>query len=309
MSVMKRLTGIVQAKANKILDKAEDPRDTLDLSYEKQLENLQKVKRGLAEVATAKKRIELQANQLQAQGNKLQDQAKQALTQGKEDLAREALARREGIQQQLTDLQTQHAQVDQQEQQLLTTSKRLQAQVEQFRTKKETLKASYTAAQAQVNIDEATSGISESMGDASLAMQRAQDKIASMQARAGALDELIASGAVADPLSGDDIQAELNKGSAGVGVDLELARLQAELASSAPAGELDSSNSGSPDGAASPAPPEPAATAPAAGDEAETGSETASGASEPIADAELVNDADATPVAPSGGEASPSGTE
>ncbi len=231
MSVMKRLSGIMQAKANKILDKAEDPRDTLDLSYEQQLENLQKVRRSVAEVATARKRIELQANQLQQQADKLQVQAKQALSQGQQDLAREALTRRAAIGEPLADLQTQHDQVAAQEEKLVATSQRLQTQVEAFRTKKETLKASYSAAQAQTNIGEAISGISESMGDAGLAMQRAQDKIAGMQARAGAIDELMASGALSDPNSqpSDDIQAQLDKISATSQVDDELARLQAEL--------------------------------------------------------------------------------
>ncbi len=75
----------------------EDPRDTLDLSYEKQLEQLQKVRRGVADVATARKRIELQAQGLQKQADKLQGQAKAALAQGNEDLAREALARRAAL--------------------------------------------------------------------------------------------------------------------------------------------------------------------------------------------------------------------
>jgi phage shock protein A len=253
MSVMKRLSGIMQAKANKLLDKAEDPRDTLDLSYEQQLENLQKLRRSVAEVATARKRIELQANQLQQQADKLQQQAKQALAQGQQDLAREALTRRAAIGEQLADLQTQHDQVAAQEEKLVATAQRVQAQVEAFRTKKETLKATYTAAQAQTNIGEAISGISESMGDAGLAMQRAQDKIASMQARAGAIDELMASGALSDPTSQptDDIQAQLDKLSASSEVDAEMARLQAELGGS-PAGQLPSAGGVPGAGAAAP---------------------------------------------------------
>ena len=104
MGVMKRMSGIFQAKTNKLLDKAEDPRESLDLSYQKQLESLQKVRRSVADVTTAKKRIELQATQLQGQADKLQRQAKAALTQGNEDLAREALARRAALADQLTDL-------------------------------------------------------------------------------------------------------------------------------------------------------------------------------------------------------------
>ncbi len=239
MGVFSRIAAIFQAKTNKVLNRVEDPRDTLDLSYEKQLESLTKVRRSVADVATARKRIELQAAQLHKQADKLQEQAKAALGQGNEPLAREALSRRAAIGEQLGELETQHAQVTEQQEKLVETSQRLQGQVEQFRTRKETLKASYTAAQAQTQVGEAISGISKSMGDAGGAMQRAQDKIASMQARAGAIDELLASGALNDldrPV--DDIQAQLDKVSAGTQVDSELAALKAELAASGPAAAL-----------------------------------------------------------------------
>ena len=231
MSVMKRLSGIVQAKANKALDKAENPADMLDLSYEKQMENLTKVRRALADVATARKRLELQATELQGQAQKLQDQAKQALGQGQEDLAREALARRATLADQLESLGTQHQQVEAQQQQLETTATRLQAQVDAFRTKKETLKASYTASKAQASIGEAVSGISESMTDAGMTLDRAQDKIAQMQARAGAIDELLDTGALPDALGGggDDIQKQLDATSKAGQVDAELAALKAQM--------------------------------------------------------------------------------
>jgi phage shock protein A len=236
MGVMKRLSGIVQAKANKVLDRAEDPRETLDLSYEKQLEQLTQVRRGLADVATARKRIELQAQQLQASAAKLQEQARQALGQNREDLAREFLGRRASIATQLQDMKTQHDQLVSQEERLVATTQQLQARVEAFRTQKETLKASYTAAQAQTKIGEAVSGISESMSDTGLAMERARDKIANMQARAGAVDELLSSGALED-LSGstDPLQAELDKGTRASQVELELEQLKSQLGAPAPA--------------------------------------------------------------------------
>jgi phage shock protein A len=234
MGVFQRLANIIRAKTNKLLDRAEDPRDTLDLSYEKQLENLQKVRRSVAEVATAKKRIEMQAAQLQQQGAKLQDQARQALGQNREDLAREALTRRSAIAAELTDLGTQHTQIAGQQEKLIETAQRLQSQVEVFRTRKETMKASYTAAEAQSKIGEAAAGISASMGDAGVALQRAQDKIAGMQARAGAIDELLASGALTDlTTSTDDIQAQLDKAASTTQVESELAQLKAELGTGA----------------------------------------------------------------------------
>lgn len=234
MSVMKRLSGIVQAKANKALDRAENPADMLDLTYEKQLDNLQKVRRALADVATAKKRLELQASELQSQADKLQAQAKQALAQNQEDLAREALTRRAAIGEQLESLGTQHQQVDAQVQQLTQTQQRLSAQIESFRTKKETMKATYQASKAEAGIGEAVSGISESMTDAGMTMQRAQDKIAQMQARAGAVDELVSSGALPDMTGtqGDDIDRQLNAASAQSEVDAQLAAMKAELSGS-----------------------------------------------------------------------------
>jgi phage shock protein A len=229
-SLSKRLAFVFRAKANKVLDRAEDPRETLDYSYQKQMEMLQKVRRGVADVATSRKRLELQMTQLQQSSDKLQTQAQQALGQNREDLAREALTRRSGLQTQVADLQAQHAQLQAEEEKLTAAAQRLAAKVESFRTRKETIKATYTAAEAQTRIGEAMSGIGEEMGDVGLAIQRAEDKTAQMQARGAAIDELIASGALDDASSlnaGDDISRELDALSSGTDVEAELARLKA----------------------------------------------------------------------------------
>jgi phage shock protein A len=235
MGVMKRVSLVFKAKANKALDKMEDPRETLDYSYQRQLELLTKVRRGVADVATSRKRVELQMNQLQQQANKLQDQARKALSMGREDLAREALTRKASAQSQLDELQVQYAQLQAEEEKLTVASQRLQAKVDAFRTRKETIKATYTAAEAQTRINEAFSGISEEMGDVGMAIQRAEDKTAQMQARAGAIDELMASGAL-DDVGGrrDDIQSELDMMSANSDVERELAMLKGELTAGAP---------------------------------------------------------------------------
>jgi phage shock protein A len=240
MSVMKRLSMIFKSKANRALDKMEDPRETLDYSYQRQLEMLQKVRRGVADVATSRKRLELQINQLEQQSTKLEEQGRKALQVGREDLAREALTRRSGLQGQLTDLRNQYATLQGEEEKLTLASQRLQAKVDSFRTRKETIKATYTAAEAQTKINEAFSGISEEMGDVGLAIQRAEDKTANMQARAGAIDELLASGAL-DDFSGprDDIQAELDSMGAATDVELEMQRLKGELGAGAPPKEID----------------------------------------------------------------------
>jgi phage shock protein A len=236
MSVMKRVSLIFRAKANKALDRMEDPRETLDYSYQQQVEMLTRVRRGVADVATSRKRVELQMNQLQKESDRRDGQARDALAKGREDLARAALQSKASLQGQLNDLQGQYSQLQEQEEKLTLASQRLQSKVDAFRTRKETIKATYTAAEAQTRINEAFSGISEEMGDVGLAIQRAEDKTAQMQARAGAIDELLASGALEDHVGGtpDAIQAELDQIGAGSDIDSELARMKGELTSNAP---------------------------------------------------------------------------
>ncbi|GAA3857401.1 PspA/IM30 family protein [Amycolatopsis tucumanensis] len=235
MSITKRLALLFRVKANKALDRAEDPREVLDYSYQRQTEMLAQVRRGLADVATSRKRLELQARQLQQAAGRLQNQATQAVQQGQEDLAREALTRRAAALSQIQELQPQHDALQAEEDKLSVAQQRLQAKVEAFRTRKETIKATYTAAEAQTKISEAVSGISEEMGDVGVAMQRAEDKTAQMQSRAQALDELMASGALEDAsapiVPRDGIQAALDSATgSGTDIDRELAQLKAAVA-------------------------------------------------------------------------------
>src|SRR6476646_4450604 len=233
MGIWQRTTMIFRSKANKALDRAEDPREMLDYSYPRQTELLSKVRRGVADVATSRKRVELQINQLEQQSTKLQDQAQKAIAMDREDLAREALTRKSGLTAQINDLKAQQAQLQGEEEKLTLAQQRLSAKVEAFRTRKETIKATYTAAEAQSKIGEAMSGIGEEMGDVGMAIQRAEDKTAQMQARAGAIDELIASGALDDASSlnrGDDISRELEAMSSQSEVETELAKLKASQA-------------------------------------------------------------------------------
>src|ERR1700753_2322992 len=236
MSVMKRVSLIFRAKADKALDKMEDPRETLDYSYKQQVEMLTRVRRGVADVATSRKRVELQMNSLQKEIAKRDNQARSALRAGRADLAQAALQNKGQLQSQYADLEGQFANLQEQEEKLTLASQRLDAKVQAFRTRKETIKATYTAAEAQTRINEAFSGISEEMGDVGLAIQRAEDKTAQMQARAGAIDELLASGALEDHVGGnqDYIQAELDKLGASTDVESELARMKNELSAAAP---------------------------------------------------------------------------
>ncbi len=229
-----RFKMIFRSKANAAMDKAENPAQTLDYSYEKQLEMLQKVRRGVADVAASRKRVELQIASLDKQLAKLDDQARAALAAGREDLAREALIRKSAIGQQIADLHVQLEQLTMQEQKLTVAAQQLQTKVESFRTQKETIKATYSAAEAQVRINEAFTGISSELGDVGLAIQRAEDRTSQMQARAGAMEELMATGALETTGGKDALTAELERLSADNQVENELAAMKAQIGGAQP---------------------------------------------------------------------------
>jgi len=239
--LFERMSLVIRSKLNRLLDRAEDPSETLDYSYEEQQKLLQNVKRGIADVTTSKKRLQLQSDKLEQSLVRLDTQARDAVAAGREDLARQALERKTLAQQQLQDLDVQVQQLEAQQDKLTSSERQLSAKIEAFRSQKEVIKAQYSAAEAQVRIGEAATGIGEQMADTGLAIQRAKDKTEQMQARAGAVEELIEAGTLEDFTAGDQSQLdrELAQISAEKQVDAELERLKAEVGAGAGQKELD----------------------------------------------------------------------
>jgi phage shock protein A len=239
--LIERAVTVIQAKLSKLIGRAEDPRETLDYSYEKQLEMLQNVKRGVADVVTAKKRLQLQAQKLEQGVVKLDSQAREAIGAGREDLARTALERKVGVQQQLQDLDRQTQELELQQQKLVENERTLSTRIESFRSEKEVIKAQYSAAEAQVKIGEAATGIGDQMQNTGQAVQRAREKTEEMQARGQAMDELIASGTLEDVTSGGDTQLdrELAQIASQSDVDKELEKMKAEVGAGSGQKELE----------------------------------------------------------------------
>jgi phage shock protein A len=237
VGILSRFTTFLKAKFSAMMDRAEDPNETLDYSYQKQLEQLQNLKRSIADVVTSEKRLELQQAQVNQQMEKLDGQARTAVQQGRDDLARLALERKQALQGQLTAFDQQIAQLKSQQEKFVEMEKRLSARVEAFRTQKEMVKASYNAAQAQVRIQESVTGISEEMNDVNLAVQRAQDKVLQMQARANAMDVLVDQGTLPEigAPGQDDIDRQLAQLSTKSSVDDQLAQLKAANQAQLPA--------------------------------------------------------------------------
>jgi phage shock protein A len=234
MGFFSRLANIFRIRANAALDKAEDPGQVMDYSYSKQVEQLQQLRRSIADVVTNEKRLEMQQSQLIEKINKLDQQAVQALQANREDLARMALQRKETLLVQINSYEQQLAQLKAQEEKLINMERTISARVEAFRTQKEMVKAQYNAAQAQVKINETITGISEEMTEMNLAMQRAQDKVLTMQARANAMEALIDQGTLSEQGmigagSGDTLDRELQKISTEQNVEAQLQAMKQRL--------------------------------------------------------------------------------
>lgn len=220
---------MIKQKANIIIDKYEDPREALDYSYTKQTELLNKLRRDIAEVVTAKRRLEMQKAKLWDNIRTLDEQARRSIDAEREDLAKLALERKNANLMQLQGLDKQIAEMLSEQEKLEQTEKRLSTKVEEFKSKKEVIKAQYSAAEAQVRIKENVTGISEEMTDIGMSLSKAEEKTEKMKAKSGALDEMINSGVLTDYTSSkDSIEKELEQITLKGSVDEELAKLKAE---------------------------------------------------------------------------------
>lgn len=234
MGIFSRIANLFRIKANSALDKVEDPGQVMDYSYAKQQEQLLQLRRSIAEVVTNEKRLELLRDQRLDKINQMDSHAMMALQAQREDLARQALQRKQAMVIEVNSYEQQIAQLKAQEDKLLAMKDTLSARVESFRTQKEMVKAQYSAAQAQVKINESITGISQEMTEMNLAMQRAQDKILTMQARANAMDTLIEKGGLGDPGllgsgSGDPLERELQQMASQQQVDAQLQAMKQQL--------------------------------------------------------------------------------
>ena len=232
MGLVSRFTTVVKSKMNRLLDRAENPQETLDYAYERQLDSLRQVKQGLVEVTTAKRRLEYQAEKVKADIPKVEEQARQAMTLGREDLARISLQRKQAAILELDGLEQQIGGMELEQDKLAQAEKRLGAKVSAFRTQKELIKAQFTAAEASVRIVEALTGLSEEMADVGSAIDRAQSKTEELRARSAAIDELAEVGLLEDFTQlNDPVGRELAQLSSEQNVEQELQMLRRELPS------------------------------------------------------------------------------
>lgn len=216
MSFLGRARLLVKTSVGAVLAPAEDPRQSFAFAYQRQRELLAKVQSSLADVRASGERVDARAKELEEMLPALQEQARSAVIGGREDLARLALRRRQACVAQLEGLREQRREIEREEGGLALIEQRLATQIEAFYARQEVIAARYSAAEAQVRINEALTGVSQELSDLGDALERAEASAETMRARASAIDELMETGVLGSPadLSGDfavDLDGEVER--------------------------------------------------------------------------------------------------
>ena len=204
MSIFGRIADLFQAKTNKLLNALEDPNDTLDLSYEKMLTGLQETKGHLADVIAQQISLERQIANVDKEINGAEDDAATAVKAQRDDLARAALVHRRSAMDARDTLVAARDAIVPQIDKLAGYQRQLESRIEKFRTQKETMKASYAAAKAQVQVTQSITGVGNQLGRVGGAYQRAEDKMLGMRDKADAMEGMMNSGLLSDPLDKRD---------------------------------------------------------------------------------------------------------
>jgi phage shock protein A len=204
MSILGRVADLFQAKTNKLLNVLEDPNDTLDLSYEKMLTGLQTTKGHLADVVAQQMSLERQIGNVDKEIAGAEDDATTAAKANRDDLARAALVHRRRAMDTRATLASARDAIVPQVDKLAQYQRQLEDRIEKFRTQKDTMKASYAAAKAQVQVTQSLTGVGNQLGRVGTAYQRAEDKMLGMRDKADAMDGMIQQGLLNDPLDKRD---------------------------------------------------------------------------------------------------------
>jgi len=227
VSLLRRLTTTLSAKANELLDRFDDPRDALDYAYQLLFEQLGRARQAITRLATAQQHLVLQSAQLEECAAQLEAQARETVRAGHDDLAREALARRNVIKLGVTSLASESDQLSDDQERFIEAARLLESEVEILGARKESMKASYAVTGAKAEIDEAISKIRDDVTNFSVTVQRAEDKSAQLRAQSGRIDALLASGALRDLASSpESIGTELRQSRGSEDVERELATIK-----------------------------------------------------------------------------------
>lgn len=206
MGITSRIATVLRSRLSR--DDTEHLQDRLDETYRTQLGHLQSVRRGVADVTTSRKRVEVRLAKLDQDVATLDAESKAAVGRGDDDAARAALTRKVTVEQAAADLRERHEALQAEERKLAATADDLERRIEDFRLRKDTLSARHSAATARAEVTDAGTGITSSMSEVNQAMAEAERHTRELEAKADAVDELVDDGLVDRPGESADDAAQ-----------------------------------------------------------------------------------------------------
>lgn len=219
MGLLDRLWRVIRANFSDAVSRAEDPEKVLEQALADMQANLIQLRQAVAQAIATQKRTERQSAQAKSTAEEWYRRAELAMQKGEEDLARQALTRRQSY---LESAQTMDAQLQQQGTvvaKLKDNMRKLEAKIADAKTKKDLYIARARSAEASQRIQEMLG----QTGDTGMAaFSRMEERVLELEAQSEALEELN---------SGDPLEqrfAEL-EGSSQTAIDSELAAMRQRL--------------------------------------------------------------------------------
>ena len=236
MNIFQRITKLVEANVNSMLDKAEDPEVMVRQIIREMEESIIELRRETVKAVGARKLLEKKMQLLNEKSADLQQKATLALENGNEDLARKLLEQKIDVEKENSQLANEVETATYLAEKMKQDLVKLEDQVQIARRQKEELIRRKLAAERKMNatgairktrdaLEALTGATNSNSADANInAIEAQKDKILQLEAEAEAMEELM-EGKSADAES----EKELEKMIQNKAVEDELAKLKKML--------------------------------------------------------------------------------
>lgn len=217
MSILDRVGLLIRSNINDLLDRAEDPEKVINQLIIDMNNQLAEVRKQVAGAIADENQLHDKYEDNQAKANDWEEKARLAVSKSQDDLAKEALTRRNNFQQTADGFRAQWQEQSTQVAQLKGALDSLTAKVQEAETKRDLLIARSHRAKAETNIRETLQGIDQTSAISDF--ERMEDRVSRQEAEAKALTQL----------ETDDVEERFKKLESESDVDAQLAELKTKM--------------------------------------------------------------------------------
>ncbi|HJG96513.1 MAG TPA: PspA/IM30 family protein [Romboutsia timonensis] len=221
MSFIKRLKNVLEAKANKILDKHENPIEMLELSINKKEELLTNAKKQCANFIATVDSIRDEKNVLQEKIEKYEEATKAAILKEDVERAQTFVKQKLELQEKLNQTESRIKEQDDKISAIKIKIEELEIEISKMKSKKQELATRLDVAEINNEINETLAGLSDDNG---INLEELEKKVSQKENYGKALEEL-------KPKNEDELLDEYIKSSPSIDskVSEELERIKEQM--------------------------------------------------------------------------------